>query len=129
LRTPDKSWAKKDFHIEWFSGTGAGGQHRNRHQNCVRITHIESGLTTVGQNHRERRMNFDDAFRNLADKIVKWYYGENRKERAPYTEVIRTYNECENRIVDHQTGLKFSFKKFELSDVIGEACERKDEEL
>jgi len=29
-----------DFKVEWYSGTGAGGQHRNKHQNSVRLTHI-----------------------------------------------------------------------------------------
>lgn len=45
---------KKDFKLEWFSGTGAGGQYRNKHQNCCRITHIESGLTCTGQTQRDR---------------------------------------------------------------------------
>lgn len=118
-RTPDKSWTKKDFKIDWFSGTGAGGQHRNKHQNCVRITHIESGITVTGQNHRERQRNFDDAFGRLAEQVVTWYYGENRRERSPVTEVIRTYNQAENRVTDHGTGEKLSYEKFKLDAVIG----------
>ena len=45
---------KKDFKLDWFNGSGAGGQHRNKHQNCCRITHIESGLTSIGQDSRSR---------------------------------------------------------------------------
>lgn len=59
------SITKKDFKIDYFSGTGAGGQHRNKHQNCVRLTHIESGIMVVGQNHRTRDQNLKDAFLRL----------------------------------------------------------------
>lgn len=119
MRTPDKSWTRKDFNIDWFSGTGAGGQHRNKHQNCVRITHIESGITTVGQNHRERRRNFDEAFTDLVDKVVTWHYGEDRRSRYPgNTEVIRTYNVPDNRVVDHITGDKTTFDDFDLDQFI-----------
>ena len=41
------SITKKDFKIDYFSGTGAGGQHRNRHKNCIRLTHIESNVTNL----------------------------------------------------------------------------------
>jgi peptide chain release factor 1 len=119
MRKLDNSWTKKDFKVDWFSGTGAGGQHRNKHQNCVRITHIESGIMVTGQNFRERSKNFDDAFRRLADEVVKWHYGENVKERAPHTEVIRTYNEAENRVTDHRSGDKFSHDNFDVDAVIG----------
>jgi protein subunit release factor A len=37
------SVTKKDFNVDYFSGKGAGGQYRNKHQNCVRLKHIESG--------------------------------------------------------------------------------------
>ena len=37
-----------DFRIDYFSGTGAGGQYRNKHQNCVRLTHTESGRWGMG---------------------------------------------------------------------------------
>lgn len=118
-----KSWTKKDFKIEWFSGTGAGGQHRNKHQNCCRITHIDSGIMKTGQNSKSRRQNFDEAFHALAKEVVTWYYGEEEKERAPVEKVIRTYNEAENRVVDHRSGEKFSYKNFELDDVIWKPSE------
>jgi len=41
----DIHYTKKDFKIDWYSGSGAGGQHRNKHQNCCRIIHIESGFS------------------------------------------------------------------------------------
>jgi len=59
---------KKDFVINWFSGTGAGGQHRNKHQNCCRLVHPESGATATGQNSRSREDNLRDAFKKLIEK-------------------------------------------------------------
>ena len=61
------SITKKDFEIQYFSGTGAGGQHRNKHQNCVRLKHIASGVTITGAGSKERRTNTLDAFRRLKD--------------------------------------------------------------
>jgi len=62
------SVTKKDFVINWFSGTGAGGQHRNKHQNCCRLVHPESGATATGQNSRSREDNLRDAFKKLIEK-------------------------------------------------------------
>ena len=56
---------KKDFKLDWFSGSGAGGQHRNKHQNCLRLTHIPSGITVTSQTLQPRvclksaRLQFD----------------------------------------------------------------------
>jgi peptide chain release factor 1 len=52
---------RKDFRIDYFSGTGAGGQYRNKHQNCVRLTHNETGIVTTGQEQRSREQNLRDA--------------------------------------------------------------------
>jgi len=60
------SVTKKDFTITWFSGSGAGGQHRNKHQNCCRITHSESGASATGQEQRSREQNLRTAFLRLA---------------------------------------------------------------
>jgi protein subunit release factor A len=59
------SVTKKDLKIEYFSGTGGGGQHRNKHQNCVRIYHPDSGARSTGQSHKERSSNLAEAFCGL----------------------------------------------------------------
>jgi len=50
-----------DYRVEWFSGSGAGGQHRNKHQNSCRVHHIPSGLVEARQG-RKREANYRDAF-------------------------------------------------------------------
>ncbi len=72
------SVTKKDLKIDYFSGTGAGGQHRNKHQNCVRMRHIESGGFATGQSHRERQSNLREAFNSLV-KHPKFKIWMNRK--------------------------------------------------
>ena len=63
------SITKKDFTITWFSGRGAGGQHRNKHQNCCRIKHNETGLMSTGQSHRTRPANQREAFTGLTKSL------------------------------------------------------------
>lgn len=72
------SITKKDFEIQYFSGTGAGGQYRNKHQNCVRLKHKETGIIVTGQSNRERPSNTKEAFKNLMEhpKFRLWYNGK-----------------------------------------------------
>jgi len=69
------SITKKDFDINYFSGSGGGGQHRNKHQNCVRLKHIDSGVMVVGQSSRSRQQNLREALCNLVDhpKFKIWH--------------------------------------------------------
>ena len=69
------SITKNDLTITYFSGTGSGGQHRNKHQNCVRIKHNETGIIVTGQSHRERKSNISEAFHNLVNnpKFRLWH--------------------------------------------------------
>jgi protein subunit release factor B len=69
------SLTKKDFEISFFSGQGAGGQHRNRHKNCVRIRHPESGAIGVGQRERSLPQNKRAAFNNMynSPKFQTWF--------------------------------------------------------
>ncbi len=112
---------KKDFKLEWYSGQGAGGQHRNKHENCCRITHIESGLTVNGTETKSRVSNQRTAFNKLA-KMVMAYYNDDTKERFNATDVIRSYHAVRNEVHDKASGLKQTYKKVvlegDLSDMI-----------
>ncbi len=72
------SITKKDFKIDWFSGTGAGGQHRNKHQNCCRMTHPDSGAKATGQESRSQKENLRNAFNRLV-KGAKFKIWLNKK--------------------------------------------------
>lgn len=61
------SITKKDLKLDYFSGTGPGGQNRNKNQNCVRIHHPPSGTIVTGQSHKSRKANIKEALHNLVD--------------------------------------------------------------
>lgn len=62
---PVDPMADADFALRWFSGTGKGGQHRNKHQNCVEATHTPTGLKRIGQSSRSRESNLLEAMTAL----------------------------------------------------------------
>jgi peptide chain release factor 1 len=96
-----------DFRIDYFSGTGAGGQYRNKHQNCVRLTHLDTGIVTTGQEQRSRDQNQRDAFKKMVSLLVAKVVGDQRKARWPGSdETVRTYHEPDNRVVDHLSRLQ-----------------------
>lgn len=111
---------KKDFKIEWFSGTGAGGQHRNKHQNCCRIIHIETGLKAQGTESRERVANQKKAFNKLAKLVIAHYYPEDCEERNTTTETIRNYHGVRNEVLDKASGLKRTYKEVVLDGDLSE---------
>jgi len=86
------SVTKKDLKIEFFSGKGAGGQKRNKCQNCVRMTHPASGSKATGQSNKERPSNIKEAFKGLttdanfklwlAEKIAEIQTGKTLKEEV-----------------------------------------------
>ena len=81
------SITKKDFKLNFFSGTGAGGQHRNRHMNCVRLQHLDSGASVTGQSHREQRANIKEALSNIIKnpKFRLWHAGKVKEVRTGKT--------------------------------------------
>ena len=81
------SVTKDDLDIDWFSGTGCGGQYRNKHQNCCRIRHKDSGAIATGQSQRDRVSNLKEAMENLtkSPKFKAWVkvrVGEVTGEKA-----------------------------------------------
>lgn len=83
------SVTKKDFDVTWFSGTGSGGQYRNKHQNCCRIIHKESGALGTGQSQRDRLSNQKEAFNNVvsSDKFQKWLKVQTSKALGEFVDI------------------------------------------
>ena len=82
------SITKKDLTITYFSGTGGGGQHRNKHQNCVRMSHKESNARVTGQSHKERQQNLREAFKNLQENAhFKLWFNRKCQEALTGTSV------------------------------------------
>lgn len=101
---------KNDFEIQWFSGTGGGGQHRNKHQNCCRIIHKETGLKAQSTEHKDRPSNQRDAFNRLAEMIVEHYYPAESR-RMSSEERIRTYHAVRNIVKDESSGFEQTYKE------------------
>ena len=104
---------ESDLRIEWYSGTGAGGQHRNKHQNSCRITHIPSGTVATAQ-CRSRQNSLEEAMAAIqqrVDNAANMQYtnsiASNRKSQVGSGmrgDKIRTYRFQDDRVQDHLTG-------------------------
>jgi len=100
---------KRDFRVQWFSGKGPGGQYRNKHANCCRITHIATGMTETGQSHRSRPANQREAFGKLARRLAEHYRPRRDHAPSPSSERIRSYYAVRDEVVDHASGAVRSF--------------------
>jgi len=111
---------ERDCDIDWFSGTGAGGQHRNKHQNSCRITHRPTGITAVAQ-CRSRTNSFNEAMSNIQkrlDETARSKYNtaiaQDRKLQVGSGmrgDKIRTNRFQDDRVQDHITNKTASVKK------------------
>jgi peptide chain release factor 1 len=88
------------FRFEWFSGTGPGGQHRNKTENCCRCIHILTGIKATGSSARSRKSNMESALAVCRARVVAHFHKDKDRYQAG-TERIRTYHEPDNRVVDH----------------------------
>jgi len=101
--------------IEWYSGTGKGGQHRNKHQNCCRLTHVETGLMANGTRNKSRAANKRDALNVLKSRVFAHLHKDKARNLAG-SERVRTYHEPDNRVVDHASKLVLPYKQI-LNDI------------
>lgn len=92
------------FRFEWFSGTGKGGQHRNKHQNCCRCIHVPTGITANGTNSRSREDNKQAAYTTCRSRVEAYFHEDTERYQAGH-ERIRTYHAADNRVVDHASGM------------------------
>jgi peptide chain release factor 1 len=96
------------FRFEWFSGTGKGGQHRNKHQNCCRCIHEPTGITANGTNSRSREDNRRAAYNVCLARVAQHFYKDKERYLAG-NERIRTYHEPDNRVTDHASGYQDTY--------------------
>jgi len=117
-----------DLRIDVFRASGAGGQHINKTESAVRITHIPTGLVVHQQDSRSQHANRDRAMMILRSRL----YEKQRKELADArsahrkeqvgsgdrSERIRTYNFPQGRVTDHRINLTL----YKLEQVISGEC-------
>lgn len=112
--------ADSDLKIEWYSGTGAGGQHRNKHQNSARVTHIPTGIVVTSQ-CRSRQNSLAEALATIqsrVDQVLQTSYNNSiaidRRAQVGSGmrgDKIRTYRFQDDRVQDHVTGKTATTKK------------------
>lgn len=94
---------KNDINLDWFSGTGPGGQNRNKVKNCLRLTHKPSGIKVIAQTNRDRISNLKEAYIKLQPLVAQWLL-KDRIQPERIDTVIRSYKLEDNLVIDHVLG-------------------------
>ena len=113
-----------DVRVDTFRASGAGGQHVNKTDSAVRVTHIPTGTVVECQDGRSQHKNKAQALSVLASRILDAQQQEQQKEQASQrkelvgsgdrSQRIRTYNYPQGRVTDHRINLTL----YKLSEVM-----------
>lgn len=80
---------KSDLRIDYYRGSGAGGQHRNKTDSACRITHLPTGLVGQSENSKHQRQNRTLAFRRLCAKLVPLMKAKDQLKSDKVTDMPR----------------------------------------
>jgi len=104
-----------DIRIDTFRASGAGGQHVNKTDSAVRVTHLPTGIVVESQTDRSQHRNRAEAMAVLASRLLDRERGERQRAEAAQrksligsgdrSERIRTYNFPQGRVTDHRINL------------------------
>lgn len=113
-----------DLQIDTFRSSGAGGQHINKTESAIRITHIPTGVVVECQDERSQYKNKDKAMKVLKSRLLQAKREEQedsiaaeRKQQVgtgDRSERIRTYNYPQGRVTDHRIGLTL----YKIDDIL-----------
>ncbi|QDV27491.1 peptide chain release factor 1 [Aureliella helgolandensis] len=117
--------AKDDYRVDKFCASGPGGQHVNKTESAIRLTHYETGIVVQCQDEKSQLKNLAKALRVLKSRIYDHVRQEENQKRSDArkslvgsgdrSQRIRTYNFPQNRLTDH----RINFTLYKLDQVMG----------
>ena len=120
--TVDAGLSWDDVAVDVFSGSGPGGQHRNKTEQCARLTHRPTGTVVVATASRSQRQNIEAAFAELRRRLESRArrvadVDRNHQRRSQIASGERptkqwTWNDQRSEVIDHSTGNRYPMAAF-----------------